>query len=152
MNLILAEKLAGDDTTLFNQGACHVFADELSRWLTIKGFRFRRLADQKMTSRQGNALHVYLAKGDRLVDVNGLQSEGDLIQKRHADRLPWNSNLQAVECTREEIFTPFPQADDPQCGVRNQWGLDLDAEFVEASRKRASQLISRQPEIYIPTD
>jgi hypothetical protein len=153
VNPVLAEKLAGDDTTLFNQGACHVFADELYSWLAIKGFAFRRLADESIkSSPQGKALHVYLARGDRLIDVNGLQMERDLIQRRHDERSRsgWVPNLQAIECTHEELFTPFPRLDDPKCGVRNQWGLDLEVEFVEACRKRASQLISCRSEIYIP--
>jgi len=149
---VLAQKLADDDTTLFSEGACHVFADELYERLAIKGFTFRRLADKSMVSRQGAALHVYLGRGERFVDVNGLHTERDLIQEMQTHRLPWVSDLQPIECTRGELFTPVPELNDSEHGVRNQWGLYLDIEFVEACRKRASQLILCQSEIYIPRD
>jgi hypothetical protein len=149
---ILAQTLADSDTTLFSEGACHVFADELHERLAIKGFTFRRLADKNMASRQGEALHVYVARGDQLIDVNGLQKECDFIQRLHTIRLPWVSNLQAIECTREEVFTPVPWHNDSERGVRNQWGLYLDIEFVKACRRRASQLISCRSEMYITRD
>jgi hypothetical protein len=149
---ILAQTLADGDTKLFIEGACHIFADELHERLAIKGFTFRRLADKNMGSRQGKALHVYMARGDEFIDVNGLQKECDLIQRLNTIRLPWVSNLQPIECTREELFTSVPWHNDSERGIRNQWGLNLDKEFVEACRRRASQLISCQSETYIPRD
>jgi len=104
-----------------------------------------------MSSLQGEALHVYLAKGGQLIDVNGLQTERDLIQK---DRLTDCRGLPTCNLSnaRTESCLRLSSTDDSREGVRNQWGLDLDTEFVAACRKRASQLISCRPEIYIPRD
>src|SRR5437763_1152427 len=92
---VLAQTLLGDDATLFSEGACHIFADELYNRLATHGFRFRRLDDTNMVTREGRALHVYLGNHEQMVDVKGIRGERDFIDEMFAIRAEgvWVSNL-----------------------------------------------------------
>lgn len=148
----LREKL-DDGKTLFNKGGCHVFADELYARLVTHGFTLRRLADANRTSVQFEALHIYVAKGDTIIDVEGIRRETDLIREMEEYRLQHGGpvpDYQAFECSHEELFKPFERDSDSERGIHNRWDYILDEEFVAECRKRASRLISQFPERYDP--
>lgn len=153
MKTHLREKLdLEDNETLFSQGACHVFADELYARLAPFGFRLRRLADVNRTNVRFEALHVCGGKGDTIVDVDGARKENDVVRewidfrRRHSTAVP---NYQFFECSREELFSPVQRGNDSEQGIGNRWHYIVDEEFVAECRKRASGLIERFPEKYL---
>lgn len=151
MNAYLQQKLAQDDETLFLQGACHLFADELLPRLLSQGFSLRRLADMNSTTVQMQARHVYLLRDDVMVDVLGKQSERSYIQEMREERLQNGGPLpdfRSLECSRDELFLPVPRDNDFERGLRNRWYHLLDAEFVTECRMRAQRLILQSPEKY----
>lgn len=149
-NLTEKQLLELGDDELFCRGGCHIFADELFERLQAKGFVLRRLADGD--HRRFAAYHVYVSRGDMMVDVNGVGSEQSLISRLVQDRqscgykgpIKFESHL----CDRSSLFIKMDcpeESEDVNC-----WYLPAGQNFVEVCRRRARARIEGNPDRYLP--
>jgi hypothetical protein len=97
-------------------------------------------------------LHVYLLHGGTKIDVIGMQPEQEYLAKTTAE---WSKPLdsaaiEALDCSRDDLFMPFPLMDEDEKGTRNVWDLYLDSEFVQACRARARKIITQKCDLYEP--
>ncbi len=151
MKPFLRTKLLCDDKTLFTHGACHIFADELATRLVPLGFVLKRLADINRCSPQQQALHVFLSRADKMVDVNGIQYVAGYVQAKRQDWLDLDgprSNFQVLDCSQPELFKKIPSEADEERGARNKWHLLIDDDFVAECRERARALLILTPRVY----
>lgn len=151
MKPYLRDKLACDDKTLFTQGACHVFADELATKLSSKGFALNRLADLNRTAAQMQALHVFMSKDGIMVDFEGEQRVDEYLESCqwfNRDNQGPMRNYAVMECSRDELFQAVPIAGDDDQGARNKWRHLIDTEFVSECRRRARARLAAAPQLY----
>jgi hypothetical protein len=148
-----AELLAQSDLKLFDGGGCHIFAAELHEDLEQFEFALRMIADVKGDWRS-QALHVFLGKGELMVDVHGTRKQTDVLcewtQFRSSQHGP-PFQYDVFPCSYDELFKRYANKND-DLGIVNKFNHRIGEHFVQECRRRARAMIASSPEEYLPPD
>ena len=150
MHCELEKKLERPDVELFKIGGCHIFAVVLADHLESRGFILSRMESETLPwgCEDGQARHVFLLRGDTMVDVEGVQSLASYIERDLGEQKQEALNaLRAVRCTKKELLTETKKTEHGHPG--NKWNLILDPEFRAECERRARAIIEHDPKKYL---
>ena len=144
------------DHELFARGACHVFADSLAVHFAEENYDLGRIAVSLPPPYDGfdpdyRAKHIVALKDDYIVDISGVHRSSDfksqMIEKLTKTFGAAPRKFAIIPVDRASLFSCV-RTETGCRGQVDEWGLTVDADFLDAARNRAAAAIDICPTMF----